>query len=48
MRCKLKNTIKDQIAALEEYVTPIPAVIFYDVVRLRLDPEIKYDKEKTA
>lgn len=41
VRRQLEHTIKDECATLEEHVTPIPAVILDDIMRLGLDPQIE-------
>lgn len=43
VRRQLKDTIKYESAALEEDVAPVPPIVFYDIVRLRFDPEIESD-----
>lgn len=48
MRCKLEHAIKDQVAALEEDVTPVPTIILHDAVCFRFDPEIERDQCDTA
>lgn len=48
MRCELEHTIEDQVTALEEDITPIPAVIFHDTMCFCLDPKIERDQRNTA
>jgi len=44
MRCHLEHAVKDEAAASEEAVAPIPPVILDDVVGLGLDPPIEGDE----
>ena len=46
--CELKDAIKDEVSALEEDVTPVPAIILDDVVGLLLDPKVEEDEEDTG
>lgn len=48
MRCHLKNTIKHQRPSLEETITPVPAVIFDNVVCFFLDPKVEGDEDDAA
>ena len=45
---KLKDAVESEAAALEEHVAPVPAVVFHDVVCLRLDPEVEGNKGNAA
>ena len=38
---KFEDAIEYQRAALEEYIAPIPTIIFDDVVGFRFDPKIE-------
>lgn len=40
--------VKDEGAALEKDVSPVPAVIFDDVVGFGLDPEVKCDENDST
>ena len=48
MRRELEDAVKDEVASLEEDVAPVPAVVFDDMVRLRLDPEVERDETEAA
>lgn len=48
MRCQLEDTVEDESAALEKHITPVPAVVFHDMVSLGLDPEVECDQDKAA
>jgi hypothetical protein len=48
VRREFKHAIKNERATLEEAITPIPAIVLNDVVRLRFDPEIECDEDDTA
>lgn len=48
VRRELKDTIKDEIAALEEAVAPIPTVILYDIVRFSLHPEVERNEREAS
>jgi hypothetical protein len=48
MRSKLKDTIEDKIAPLEETVTPVPAIVLDDVVGFGLDPEIEANQSDSS
>ena len=45
---QLKDTVEDKGAALEEDVSPVPAVVFDPVVSFGLDPQIKSNKRQPA
>lgn len=42
-----EDAVKDEGAALEEAITPVPAVILDDVVCLLLDPDIERNEGNT-
>ena len=48
MRRQLEYTIKHKRATLEEDVAPVPAIVFHDMVCLRLDPDIERDKDNAT
>jgi len=48
MGCKLKNSVEDQVASLEEAVTPIPAVVLDDVVCFSFNPGVETDEEESG
>lgn len=48
MWCELEHTVKDEVTALKENITPVPAVILYNAVRFRFDPEIERDECQTT
>lgn len=48
MWCELEDAIKDEVTALEEDITPVPAVILYNTMRPRFDPEIEREQCDTA
>ena len=43
MRGELEHAVKDERAALEEDVAPVPAVVLDDIVSLGLDPKVECD-----
>lgn len=40
---ELKDAVEYEGAALKKDVTPVPPIIFYDVVRLGFHPEVECD-----
>ena len=48
VRRKFEHTIKDEVAALEKDVTPVPTIILDDAVRFGFHPEIKHDECHTT
>lgn len=48
MRCQLEDTVEDESAALEEHITPVPTIVFHDMMGLSFDPEIECDQDKAA
>jgi hypothetical protein len=48
MRCEFKHAVEYECTALEKAVAPVPAIVFNDVVRLRLDPEIERDHDDAS
>ena len=48
MRCHLEHAVKDEAAASEEAVAPIPSIILHDVVGLGLDPPIEGDEREAS
>ena len=48
MWCELEDAIEDEITTLEEDITPVPAVILYNTMRLHFDPEIEREQCDTA
>ena len=45
---KLEHAVKDERAALEENVAPVPAVVLHDVVRFGLYPKIEGNQSDAA
>ena len=45
---ELEDAIKNERAALEEDVTPVPAVVLDDVVRFAFDPPVENDEREAA
>jgi hypothetical protein len=43
MRSELKHAVEYERTTLEKAVAPVPAIVFDDMVCLRLDPEIERD-----
>lgn len=43
MWCELKHAIEYECSTLEKAIAPVPAIVLYDMVCLRLDPEIERD-----
>lgn len=41
VRRQLKDTIEHESTTLKEHVSPIPAIIFYDVMSLSFDPKVE-------
>ena len=48
MGCKLEDAVENQVASLEEAVSPVPAVVLDDVVCFSLNPGVKTDEEETG
>lgn len=48
MRRQLEHAVKYKRTALEKYITPVPSIILYDMVRLRLNPKIECDQRNPA
>ena len=48
MRRKLEDAIEDEGSTLEEYIAPVPAVIFDDMVSFSLDPEVEGNESYSA
>ena len=48
MGSQFKYTIKDKCATLEEYITPIPTIVFHHVVCFLLYPNIKSNKRNAT
>lgn len=44
MRSELEHTIEHEGATLEKDVTPVPAIIFDDIVSLSLYPQVEPDQ----
>jgi len=45
---QFKYTIKNEVSALEEAVTPVPTVVFNHVVGLGLNPEIEANESNAT
>lgn len=45
---ELEHAVERQATTLEEHVSPVPAIILDNMVRLGLDPEVKRDERKAA
>jgi len=41
---ELEHTIEHESATLEEYVTPVPTIVFNDIVSLSLYPQVEPDQ----
>ena len=48
MRGHLEHAIKDEAAASEEAIAPIPPIILNDMVGLSLDPPIERDQHEAG
>ena len=48
MRREFEDTVEYKRAALEETIAPVPSVIFDNIVRLSLDPQIEADERDAA
>ena len=48
MRSQLEDTIERQSTSLEEHITPVPAIVLYDMMGLSLDPEVERDEGETT
>ena len=44
VRGELEDAVEHQVAALEEDIAPIQAVILHDIMRFCLNPEVKRDE----
>jgi len=44
VRSELENTIENQSATLEKYVTPVPTIVLDDIVGLGLYPQVEPDQ----
>jgi len=48
MRREFEHAVKYKIAALKEHISPIPSVIFDDVMSLGLYPKVKPDEHNAT
>ena len=44
MRSELEHTIEYESATLEKYVTPVPTIVFDDIVSFSLYPQVEPDQ----
>lgn len=48
VRSQLKDAVKNQSSALKEAISPVPAVVLYDIVGLGLNPKIeRYERDSS-
>ena len=48
VRGELEDAVKHQVAALEEDIPPVPAVVFDNVMRFCLDPKVEGNESNAA
>lgn len=48
VRSELENSVKDQVSSLEKDISPIPTIVFDDIVSFNFDPKVKPNKRQGA
>lgn len=46
--CQFEDAIEDKVSSLKETVSPIPAVVFHNVMGLGLNPEVESNERNTS
>jgi hypothetical protein len=48
VRSELEHAIKNEIAALEENISPVPAIVLHNIVCLCFDPKVERDQRNAT
>lgn len=48
MRGELKDTVEDEGSSLVEHISPVPTVVFHDVVRFGFHPQVEGNENEAT